>query len=143
MPHKQFQASKISCVEMQTVIDIQETINAYLYQAEFLKKQILMGKQFPTSILKPTIQTKIKGQRGHIYAVKLDGCIKIGFSSDWRKRIKMYEVSSFRVEILFTKPAFQTQEMSFHKQHNNGSEKYTLDRENTLKSLVATHLKIR
>jgi hypothetical protein len=82
--------------------------------------------QFP---IHPRKQQDLKpSEIGFIYAVKLDGCVKVGFSQDVYQRLKAYSTGSYTTEIIYTKSATQSEERQFHKKYNNNQEKYDIKR---------------
>lgn len=68
---------------------------------------------------------KLKREKqGFIYVVELDGCIKVGFSSDWQRRIKQYKTGSLETVVLLVIKGTIAQELAFHRKYNQGKEKY-------------------
>lgn len=65
-----------------------------------------------------------KPKPGFMYVIQLDGCIKVGFSTDVKARMQQFESTSMRVDLLHKVPALLSQEKEFHKLFNNKSEKY-------------------
>jgi hypothetical protein len=122
-------------------VDDQERVRTYLdnsldfgtFNPEFdkslfgstLGKHLLFAKvgSNENNILKPSQPKEHK--QGFIYVIQLDGCIKVGFSTDVDTRIKQFETTSMRVDLLHKVPALLSQEKEFHRLFNNKSEKYT------------------
>jgi len=90
------------------------------------------------AIVNPEPNKCTKKANGYIYMFELDGCLKIGFSTNIEKRAKAFSVSNNKVDLLYYKKATLQQELCFHRKHNNSSEKYPLDRKNELLSLLKT-----
>ena len=61
---------------------------------------------------------------GDIYMLELDGCIKIGFTTNIESRIATYKTSSRLVKLLYKTSGTIKQEKLFHKLNNQGEEKY-------------------
>jgi hypothetical protein len=100
--------------------------------AEELEKPVLLARKLKKKTPPST--------RGSIYAVELDGFIKMGFSRDVTQRLVSYRTSSLIVNLLFTEPATLKQELLYHKKHNHGSEKYSKDKVKDLHVSVKTFL---
>lgn len=77
-----------------------------------------------------------KKPKGYIYVCVLDGCIKVGFSTNVQRRLKSYRTSNTKVELLFTREGTLLEERLFHKKYNGGLEKYELGRETKVIELL-------
>lgn len=80
-----------------------------------------------------------KPKSGFMYVIQLDGCIKVGFSTDVDERMKQFESTSMRVDLLHKVPALLSQEKEFHKLFNNKSEKYSQSAKDIIK-VIAVYL---
>jgi hypothetical protein len=78
---------------------------------------------------------------GFIYAVLLDNCIKVGFTTNMAARLRYYETGNIRTEILYRSPKqFPiSREKRFHKLLNKRSihgsrlrEKYPIEAKETV-----------
>ncbi|MGL5075844.1 MAG: hypothetical protein ACRDBG_08375 [Waterburya sp.] len=67
-------------------------------------------------------------KEGVLYLVELDGCLKIGFSTNIDERLKAYKTSSFIVKLLAIRSSNISEEKAIHKKINNSQEKYAKDR---------------
>jgi hypothetical protein len=74
---------------------------------------------------------------GFIYCVRLDGCIKIGYSRSPENRLASYRTSNTSVIQIMIVKGTQQQELAFHRKYNSRNEKYSLARESELISLLS------
>jgi hypothetical protein len=88
----------------------------------------------------PLMEDKLPKRWGVIYAARLDSAIKIGFSDNPDSRIKSYRTSNQSVIPLFkgSREIAISDEKAFHRLHNGGGEKYSLDRESELLELLTS-----
>jgi hypothetical protein len=85
---------------------------------------------------------KIRSTNGFMYAVQLDGFLKVGFSTNVESRINSYKTSSRVVELICVEPATLKKELAYHKKHNNGSEKYDTNLRDSIHDSIKSHLKL-
>ena len=85
---------------------------------------------------------KPRSTSGFMYAIQLDGFIKVGFSSNVQSRMSSYKTSSRVVDLICTEPASIKQELAFHKKYNNGSEKYDITLRDSIHNSIKSHLKL-
>lgn len=83
---------------------------------------------------------KKRSTNGFMYAVQLDGFIKVGFSTDVKSRINSYRTSSKVVDLICVEPATIKQELAYHKKYNNGSEKYNTSLDKDIQASIRLHL---
>lgn len=81
-------------------------------------------------------RTKRQENLGMIYAVELDGCIKVGFTTNFKSRMRAYRTANKQVDLLWSGRGYMYDEKQFHKHFNKGNEKYDkTDRANLIKNL--------
>ncbi len=127
------QDMSIDCLLACDVISFYAVEEQILAAQEVTKVLVLQGmrSEDKTLVSSPIIQKKKQkadlSPKGFVYAVKLDGCIKVGFSKDVEQRLKAYRTGSFSVELIYTAIATQNEERQFHKKYNSNQEKYDLE----------------
>jgi hypothetical protein len=99
---------------------------------------IAINRSNETTFIKPS---KPKSKKGHMYAVQLDGFIKVGFSTNVRSRINSYKTSSKVVDLICIETATIEQELEYHRKHNKGSEKYETTLRNEIHESIRSHLR--
>lgn len=70
-----------------------------------------------------TIENQL-AKDGYIYVIDLDSFVKVGFSCDIKQRMRQYKTSNIKVNLVKKFKGTLNQEKEFHRQFNNGSEKY-------------------
>lgn len=79
---------------------------------------------FYGKISTPVVNCNQKQNKGFLYLLELDGCLKIGFTRNLAKRINSYKTGNIKVILLAFRKSTLTEEKEIHKRLNNGQEKY-------------------
>lgn len=113
--------SKYQCTIVNWTLDI--TYAFYLNEEE--------GGFIPPDIINPNLTISHDLNWG-LYLVKLDGCLKLGYSDNIQKRIANYKTSSNKVELLAKNYGTPQIEKMIHRELGGKGEKYPFSMEDEI-----------